>query len=698
MMATRLQAPRLEEGSRLLTEELLGRLTPLLLVEVRLRFTAAVRLHFLHGGVIHGLLCQVLGHELPEGLIPFAPESGRVRFAAGDGYQFGLTATTQAAPRLAELGPKLTELGRRQGAGSGAPVTFGGNFAVEAVATLAEVDGEEVRRLAARLLERQREDGSVALHWLSPLRLERPPAMRAAGAGYVNGDCFPADLFLARLALRLGKLAAGAFPAASSLPPPPTEVQAEPRDLTWVDLPLTGRPEARPGRGSRMTLGGVLGAVRLSGLTAPWAEAVALGRFLHAGQSTRYGLGRYALAGVSPAEAEPFRPARTFLAEATAPAALTAALDHLAGETLERPDGDVESPLDDEALAALGAEVRAGHYQPPPLEGWLLPKEDGGLRPLAVPPLRDRALQRAAALALAPGIDTLLEDCSYAYRKGFSRAGAARAIQRAYDDGFRVVLDADIEAFFDSVDLDRLLAKLRALLPLEPLVTLVDSWMRAPVRFHGQLLDRRQGLPQGAPLSPLLANLYLDELDEEILGQGFRLVRFADDFVVLCRSVEEAEQAREVARQALADLGLKLHEGKTAIRHLDDGLTYLGYLFCRSLVLEEAEDEPTAPPPCPGSAASTTDRSRGRTPRRRGGWRRSRGSAAQPSSCRGPRSRGRRGRGCLRACCVGALSWPPFEGSGSLSQIPLGAGPWWAAGAHLRPAPPQGPWRASQTR
>ncbi|MDQ3907730.1 MAG: reverse transcriptase domain-containing protein, partial [Acidobacteriota bacterium] len=117
---------------------------------------------------------------------------------------------------------------------------------------------------------------------------------------------------------------------------------------------------------------------------------------------------------------------------------------------------------------------------------------------------------------LSPSIEKLLEDCSYAYRKGFSHAGAARAVERAYEDGFRYVLDADIESFFDAVDWPRLSAKLEALFPFEPLVRLIEECVRAPVRFEGTTVERTRGLPQGASVSPLLANLYLGEFDEEL--------------------------------------------------------------------------------------------------------------------------------------------------------------------------------------
>jgi CRISPR-associated protein Cas1 len=222
-----------------------------------------------------------------------------------------------------------------------------------------------------------------------------------------------------------------------------------------------------------------------------------------------------------------------------------------------------------------------------------------GVRPLAIPTVRDRVAQRAVAEALSPAIDTLLDDSSYAYRKGFSRAGAARAVERAYAEGYRFVLDADIEDFFDSVPWSRLFEKLAALFPLDPpLLRLLAAWVKAPVVFDGRTLDRtrlRRGLPQGAAVSPLLANLYLDELDEELTREGFRLVRYADNFVVLARDVAEARKAREAAQEALAGLGLALNDEKTALRSLDAGFTYLGYLFVRSLVLE--------PPPPPEEAS-----------------------------------------------------------------------------------------------
>src|SRR2546423_1500752 len=146
-----------------------------------------------------------------------------------------------------------------------------------------------------------------------------------------------------------------------------------------------------------------------------------------------------------------------------------------------------------------------------------------------------------------------------------SRAGAVRAVERAYEDGYRYVLDADIESFFDAVEWERMFAKLEALFPFEPLVTLVEEWVKAPVVFEKSVIKRERGLPQGAPVSPLLANLFLDEFDEELLGRDYRLVRYGDDFVVLCRDLEAARRARGDARAKPADMGLRLNQEKKAV-------------------------------------------------------------------------------------------------------------------------------------
>jgi len=562
-----------------------------------LRLTAPARFHFLHGAVVRGLLSRALAdHELPVGVIPATPESGRATYQAGEAYHLGLTLVGEDRSLASDLLDGLSRAGRATPDGQRSP-TLGGNYELEAAERLEPLDLDaETAALGAACAKDAGVNSALTLQLLSPLRLERPEPLKVRGAAYLNDDCFPASHFLDRLAARLRRLAGPDL----ARPPAVGDATATPQGLTWIDLPVPGVP----GKGRSYTLGGVLGRVGLAAVPEDWLPWIVLGRHLHVGASTGFSFGRYRIAEIDDAFPEPFRPARSTLQRAAAHERLEEALDHVLESSDAAGEDDVEPDEfargSERRLGEIAHELTTGRYRPSPLTGCLLRKAGGGLRPLAIPTVRDRVAQRAVAQVLAEAVDTLLEDCSYAYRKGFSRAGAARALEIAYADGYRYVLDADIAAFFDAVDHRRLFAKLDALWPLDPVVDLLREWVRAPVVFDGRTLARDRGLPQGAGVSPLLANLFLDELDDEVLGAGFRLVRYADDFVVLARDLEEAQRAQTVVQEALADLGLRLAADKTAVRSFDAGFTYLGYLFVRSLVLEsEKPDEGEEPPRAP---------------------------------------------------------------------------------------------------
>lgn len=568
---------------------------------VTLRLRKPAHFHFLHNGVLQGLVRRALGsHELPPGLLFHASENGRTRFDARDAYAFALTFAGETRGAAASLLSRLDALGAAPPSPGPLPV-LGGNFEVEEVRPLLPVDLE-------RQIDAARAAADLTLRFLSPLRLERPPERKARGAGYVNRDCFPPDHFLRRLWQRLFLVEHGRYPVQSdraAMPPLDGTIENDPSSLLWIDLPIPGSPGQHQDR-KGLTLGGVLGAVALRSVPEPWIDALVSGQYLHAGEKTAFGLGRYVLEETGAIWDEALRPSRSLLALAAEPRRLHAALDHLLRHS-EAAGVDGVAPAElalraEEAVPAIAQRLSDGTWEPSDLLGFLGRKDDGGVRPLAIPTVADRIAQRAVCDVLGPSIDTLLEDCSYAYRKGFSRAGAARAIERAWNDGFRWVLDADISSFFDLVSWPLLFAKLRALFAVDPAVPLIERWMVAPVVFEGRRIERRCGLPQGSPLAPLLANLFLDEFDEEILGLDYRLVRYADDFVVLCREPEAARAAREAVVRALGRLRLELNEEKTGIRSLDAGLTYLGYLFCRSTVMESgapaagADHEPGQPP------------------------------------------------------------------------------------------------------
>lgn len=253
------------------------------------------------------------------------------------------------------------------------------------------------------------------------------------------------------------------------------------------------------------------------------------------------------------------------------------------GVTLDELERDLNS-----RLVALQKAVLSGEYRPQPLLACEIEQSEGKLRRLAIPTVADRVLQTAVALVLTPILEAEFEDCSFAYRRGRSVRQAVERVERYRDAGFRWVVDADISGFFDHIDRTRLLAELRRVVADARLVELVAQWIKCEVCEAGQIRRPTEGIAQGSPLSPLLANLYLDRLDEAILDENLRLVRFADDFVILCRSRERAEDALELTGKILDQLRLKLNDTKTRIVDFNQGFRFLGVNFVRTLAVPSA--------------------------------------------------------------------------------------------------------------
>lgn len=268
------------------------------------------------------------------------------------------------------------------------------------------------------------------------------------------------------------------------------------------------------------------------------------------------------------------------------------------GETVEAFGRAAEA-----RLARLSQELRAGLYRPGPLRRLAVPKASGGTRQLAIPCVVDRVVQRAAAELLAALLEPQFEADSFAYRPGRSVRQAVDRVAALRRQGFTHVVDGDIRAYFDSVPHGPLLAKLAAHGAESRVVELVALWLDAA-------FPQGRGLAQGSPVSPVLANLYLDALDEAFgeTKSPVRIVRFADDFVLLARSRLVAEGAMARARDLLASHGLELHPDKTRLVRFEDAFTFLGRKFVRSLVVEidGGEDEAAwrEPPEAPAVASS----------------------------------------------------------------------------------------------
>ena len=241
-------------------------------------------------------------------------------------------------------------------------------------------------------------------------------------------------------------------------------------------------------------------------------------------------------------------------------------------------------------LSRLRRDLAAARYVPGPVRRVEIVKESGGTRPLAIPCVRDRVVQTAVALTLGPLLDPAMSEASYGYRPGLGVADAVARIIELRRDSRVWVLESDVARFFETIPHPPLLDLLEARTSDPRLTDLIALWL-------AQSGEAGCGLLQGSPLSPLLANLYLDEIDHLLDAPEARLVRYADDFVVLARRKAEAETAKERAESLLGERGLALHPDKTRIGCFEHGFWFLGHYFIRNLVLRDLEHAPEAAPP-----------------------------------------------------------------------------------------------------
>ena len=236
-------------------------------------------------------------------------------------------------------------------------------------------------------------------------------------------------------------------------------------------------------------------------------------------------------------------------------------------------------------LEVLAAELNDGTYRPKALRRVHIPKpgKPGETRPLGIPTVRDRVVMAAAKIVLEPIFEASFLPQSFGFRPKCSAHQALEAVCQAANKGMVWVLDADIKACFDEIDRDALLAQIERRVVDRKMLKLLRSWLRVGVFEDGVVSDTGAGTPQGSPLSPLLANVALHILDEAWTAGGRRLgtlVRFCDDFVVLCPTEERATAARDLAAATLAPIGLRLHPGKTRIvclRQGSEGFDFLGF-------------------------------------------------------------------------------------------------------------------------
>lgn len=339
--------------------------------------------------------------------------------------------------------------------------------------------------------------------------------------------------------------------------------------------------------GGKQFLNGCIGSLYLKGNVKPWLPLLRICSEVHAsgfgdrGQRFSFGAGAYQLHTSLPA----------FASSLGNPGIWLQAIQELAEEDAD-PDPFLHGLDREDSITDLQEEIKSGEWQPGTAKGFYVNKktesdrDSNKLRRLICQfSSRDRVVYRVLHKILAPVWDRLFEASSYGFRPGRSTADARRAVLAYARSGCNWVLEADITSFFDEIDWEILERLLKEVIPEADshLLSILSRLIRAPLYLEGKMISRQKGLLQGCSLSPLLANLYLDPFDESVARAGLRMVRYSDDFLVLCENEKETSTALNTIRDLLAQWKLKLHPEKLALTPLAAGFQFLGHSFAAEL-------------------------------------------------------------------------------------------------------------------
>jgi RNA-directed DNA polymerase len=234
----------------------------------------------------------------------------------------------------------------------------------------------------------------------------------------------------------------------------------------------------------------------------------------------------------------------------------------------------------DQNLKKLMKDLKGGAYQPLPLRRKFIPKAPGKFRPLGIPAVRDRVAQEVIRSLIEPYFEPEFSDSSYGFRPNRNCHQAIKQMLKYWKLGYNIVLDADIQGFFDNIEHELIIDLVAQKIADGNILKIIRQFLKSGVMEDDKLKKTIMGTPQGGVISPLLANIVLDVLDQELAKHGYIFVRYADDFLVLAKSTSDIEKAQEIVRDTIENvLKLNLEPNKTKVTTFKQGFDFLGFSF-----------------------------------------------------------------------------------------------------------------------
>lgn len=344
--------------------------------------------------------------------------------------------------------------------------------------------------------------------------------------------------------------------------------------IYWKYTELKRRSVSQPG--STQYINGCAGKLYLKGDLKEILPYVILGSEIHAGTKFSNSQGYYRILDPSPGYFTSFFPDKK-----TLHTILREVHERYDSHSHVDSDSDAHIVSEDEYVGELFKELSTNAFAPSPNIAFRIEKKDGSERTIEQLHLRDLVVHNYLLRTLQDALERTFEEGSIGYRKGMSREKSVAMVNAALKEGYRFVIESDISDFFTSVNLEHLFSLIDRYVPGGDslLKDLLKKVLLNGYVLNGKYFEREKGLAQGSPLSPLLANLYLDSFDEEVQKWDVRLIRYADDFIILTKTKEEAESILSKTETVLSKLGLSLSRKKTSVKSISEGFEFLGIRF-----------------------------------------------------------------------------------------------------------------------